>query len=319
MVMIHRHQVYPEDAQRRWGEITSALFGSFDVDLGDTSRFRGAISYARLGAVEISRVASTREFARRTKRQVAEKDREKLILVNVRRGSVSLNQGGRVCDVQANSFVLYDANRPVEWTHADHAVVRNVAIPGSLLRGRLRSVDRAMYRVYPSSTGLWRLASDFFGSVEDQLDSIPEEAAHDLAGQLIALISLALEADDAGISLDTAELRAAIHRRCAAVIRTHIADPGLTPAKIAAMAGVSVRTLHRAFQEAGESLGDHLLNARLDICRAALDDPGKTHLSIGEIAYRAGFRSQAHFANTFKRRFGCTASDWRDRALRARD
>jgi transcriptional regulator GlxA family with amidase domain len=174
-----------------------------------------------------------------------------------------------------------------------------------------------MYRVWPSSTGLWRLVSDFFGSVEAQLDSIPEQAAHDLAGQLIALVSLALEADDRETSLDPAELRAAIYRRSAAVIRTHIADPGLSPARIAAMAGVSVRTLHRAFQDAGESLGDHLLNARLEACRAALDDPGKAQLSIGEIACRAGFRSQAHFANTFKRRFGYTASDWRGRGLRA--
>jgi transcriptional regulator GlxA family with amidase domain len=138
-----------------------------------------------------------------------------------------------------------------------------------------------------------------------------------LAGQLIALVSLALEADDKERSLDTAELRPAVHRRSAAVIRTHIADPTLSPSKIAAMAGVSVRTLHRAFQDAGESLGDHLLNARLDVCRAALEDPGKAQLSIGEIACRAGFRSQAHFANAFKRRFGYTASDWRGRVLLA--
>jgi AraC-like DNA-binding protein len=316
MVALQNHDVRRDDARLRWPAITGALFGGYEIDIGDASRFRGAISHARLGSVDISRVVSAREFARRTARHIAVDGKDKLILVNVLRGNVLLRQAGRDCSISAGKYVLYDSGRPTEWLHDEETEVRNLAIPRPPLRGRLRALDRAMYSVHPCASGLWRVVDDFLASLEANIASVPNDAADEIGGQIVDLVGLALEAEDRSFPIDNADIRAAIHRRCVHMMRRHVADPGLTPATIAAAVGVSVRTLHRIFQCCDDSFGERLLNARLDATRAALEDPGKRHLSIGEVAYRAGFRSQAIFANTFKRRYGRTAGEWRDAAAR---
>ena len=69
------------------------------------------------------------------------------------------------------------------------------------------------------------------------------------------------------------------------------------------------------FREGNQTVGDSIREVRLAACHAMLADPGKAHLSIAEIAYRAGFRAQAHFANAFKKRYGMAAGEWRRQAL----
>jgi AraC-like DNA-binding protein len=70
---------------------------------------------------------------------------------------------------------------------------------------------------------------------------------------------------------------------------------------------VSLRYLHAVFRSFGTSIGETILDRRLALCHSRLvADP---HLRIGEVAYRAGFKSHAHFSTTFKARYGASPRD----------
>jgi AraC-like DNA-binding protein len=314
MVTVHQPRLASSNAGAAWPDLVKHLFGHCEVEVGDAAEFRGSITHSRLGRLELANVVSSREVSRRTARHIVHDNRDGFILVHVVRGTVRLRQGEHDIEMPEGSFTVYASGRPSLWMHNEPTEIRNVAMPATMLRARLRNIDHVLCRPSSSQTPMWRLTSDFLMSVVGQIRELPEHAAYGVAGQLFELVALALETDDRGVPLGAETVHIAVRRQCDAYIRTHIADATLDPETIAADIGISVRSLHRVFRETGETLGDCVRRERLIACHSMLADPGKARLSIAEIAYRAGFRSQAHFANAFKRHYGIPAGEWRRQA-----
>ena len=76
-----------------------------------------------------------------------------------------------------------------------------------------------------------------------------------------------------------------------------------------AAATLSVRALHAAFEDTGESVAGLVRRERLARCYEDLERPSGG--SVTEIAFRWGFRDAAHFSRAFKREFDVTPSDVR--------
>ena len=74
-----------------------------------------------------------------------------------------------------------------------------------------------------------------------------------------------------------------------AYLRTHLADPALSPQVLADRVRVSVRTVHNRFEEAGTSFGRWILEERLLACHRALADPLYDRFSVSQIAFSWGF------------------------------
>ena len=103
--------------------------------------------------------------------------------------------------------------------------------------------------------------------------------------------------------------RALQRDRALRYIDAHLADPELSPRRIAVALGMSVRYLHLLFEGAGDSVAATILARRLDRCRAALT--ASPHRSICEVAFAWGFADAGHFSRAFKTRFGKTPRDAR--------
>jgi AraC-like DNA-binding protein len=89
-------------------------------------------------------------------------------------------------------------------------------------------------------------------------------------------------------------------------VRWNLADPGLTPAVIARAHGISVRYLHRLFEQEGTTVGHWIRRLRLQECRRELSDTA----GPGEVARRWGFSGTAHFGRAFRREYGTSPTDW---------
>lgn len=310
MVAVSRQSVAGPEMGATWHMVLTKLIGASKTSIGHDGHFLGEVTRSRLGSLHLVRILSSREHSRRTAGHVRSDPQDRIILVNVISGSVHLEQGNVQQELPAGSFTLYRTDRPFVWQHRERTMVRNVVLPEALLRKRIRNLDGFLLRPYSAARGLWRVASDLMDSLGAQLESVPEEATHGCAAQIIDLVSLALESSEAEMPLGDAA-HSAIYRCCCGFIRTHLADDGLGPELIAASVGLSVRSLHRVFQETGVSVGEFVRNARLEKCRADLENPAKAELSVGEIAWQAGFRSQAHFTNAFRLRYGMSPRGWR--------
>jgi len=96
-------------------------------------------------------------------------------------------------------------------------------------------------------------------------------------------------------------------------IDSNLHDPGLTPEQIAGQLGVARSTLSRSFEPLG-GVAHYIQRRRLEAIRALLLHPGETR-SISELAQTFGFASASHFAVAFRKAYGHTARDMRERAM----
>jgi AraC-like DNA-binding protein len=93
-------------------------------------------------------------------------------------------------------------------------------------------------------------------------------------------------------------------------IRLHLACVSFGPASLADDLGVSVRTLHKAFEQEAETVATAILEARLDRAKVLLARSGYP-LSIETVAQRCGFASASAFSRAFSRTVGVAPRDWR--------
>jgi acetamidase/formamidase/AraC-like DNA-binding protein len=101
--------------------------------------------------------------------------------------------------------------------------------------------------------------------------------------------------------------------RVTQTIEVHLGDSGLTPAMIAELELISVRYLHRLFENEGETFSHYLRERRLLRARTLLCSAEDLQVSIANIAYSCGFDDPANFNRQFKKRFGQPPGGFRTR------
>jgi AraC-like DNA-binding protein len=315
MVEVNRRIVSERDQPGAWGEMIHGFFGESNLQWRDPDRFAGSILHCHFGNLDFSRITSSSEFTERTSRHVRKDGRDHFVLVNVRNGVVQLKQRGRDRQIPTGSFALFDLNSPWTWEHAGPTEIINITMPAFMLRSRLRTVDQLVCVPADPKTGLWGITSDLMRSLSEQLASVPSPAAYSYASHLVELIALAFEAGEAdALEGEHTPVRIALRRRCIGFMRANLADQTLDPEKISASMGISVRYLHRIFQDESDTVFGSLRGLRLEAACNALANPGNGRLSISEIALRSGFKSPSHFAVAFKHKYGVSATEWRRNA-----
>jgi transcriptional regulator GlxA family with amidase domain len=98
-----------------------------------------------------------------------------------------------------------------------------------------------------------------------------------------------------------------------AFIEARLGDVRLSNREIAAAHHISLRLLHRLFQEQGTSPGRWIRERRLERCRRDLLDPARSELPASTIAWSWGFASPAHFSRVFRAAYGHPPGEYRRR------
>ena len=103
-------------------------------------------------------------------------------------------------------------------------------------------------------------------------------------------------------------LRRALFAEASEIIADEYADE-LVLEDIARRVASSRRQLQRAFAEVGHtSFRTYLADYRMDRAAELLD---QTNLAIRDVAGSVGYRQPAQFAKAFRRRYGCSPSEYR--------
>ena len=93
-------------------------------------------------------------------------------------------------------------------------------------------------------------------------------------------------------------------------LETFVLTQLLTPAELARVGSMSVRTLHATFHaELGISCMAYLRRLRLDHVRAELLRAGRSGVRVTDVAMRWGFIHPSRFAQQYRERFGELPSD----------
>lgn len=101
--------------------------------------------------------------------------------------------------------------------------------------------------------------------------------------------------------------------RLTRVINDHLPDPGFTVEALAKEVGISRVQLHRRLKELfGISTSEFIRNLRLKQATILLKE-SKTNIS--QIAYAVGFSNPILFSSIFKKAYGCTPTEYRERNM----
>jgi AraC-like DNA-binding protein len=286
-----------------WRAGTAEAFFPMRIAPAPGTAFRARLVARELGPVAVGRVTAAPNACRRTRRDIARADPELLRVLVLRRGRTHVEQDGRACTVTRGDLVLYDSSRPfaVDAREACDLVV--CGVPTALLGAQADRLRTLTATRIPAASSVARLLGGYAQAVADEpADAAGDAAQLDLADALLALVR----------GLARAQAPAAPRlRRVQAWMDAHLADPDLTPARIAAAHFLSVRALHRLFEAEGVTVSAWLRARRLEGCRRDLADPALAELTVAEVALRWGFRDPSRFGRRFREAYGSAPSAFR--------
>ncbi|MEU4691584.1 helix-turn-helix domain-containing protein [Actinoplanes sp. NPDC023714] len=156
-----------------------------------------------------------------------------------------------------------------------------------------------------------------------ELSRDPDRITGDQSAAAVAAASIdlcrALLASAARTGRHTREAMAeTLLTRIRTCVRQNLADPDLSPARIAAACNVSLRHLYKICAEADLSLEQWIISERLQGARHDLMSPGSAGRPIAAVARAWGFRDPTHFTRRFRARYGMTPSQLRTSSAEAR-
>jgi len=250
---------------------------------------------------------------RRTTRHVRADAPERISLTLGVRGECETRQVGRVLR-RENQLHLLDLTAAYEsrWPGPSAAVAvladcADLGFPVDVVRRAIPAL--ATSPLY----GLTRRHLRDLPAVARQAMPGPALAALGSAGRdlIRALIASSVPGDPHSRTVRAQSLRAVLD----AAIDANLHDPGLTPARIAAEHGVSLRYLYRLFADEAESPAEAIWRRRLEGARRELADRATPHTRISVTARRWGFTDPRHFARRFRAAYGITPGEWLRRHL----
>ncbi|MFD7320146.1 helix-turn-helix domain-containing protein [Streptomyces sp. NPDC059875] len=268
-----------------------------------------------LGAVQVTAMRYPPLTTARTPRLISRADPGYYQLSLTLSGDMWISQAGRDTAVGAGDLMVYDSSLPfLGGTRSEDGRLGHIVaqFPKALLPLPSREAERLVALRMASDSGFGAMLAQFLVRLATDGASFDETDAPRLTRMLLDLL-----AGTAGRHLDAESApepesrRRALFLRIQDFVRRELADPGLSPATIAAAHHISVRYLHRLCQEHGVTVSGWIRDARLDRARHDLADPAQRTTPVHDIAARWGFRHHAAFSRAFRTAYGCTPSEYR--------
>lgn len=306
-----------------WFQMTRQSLLSSVISSDHAADFRASLRALDLGVVQVSAIAVPPMSSRRTPRLIRQSDPGLYQVGLSLRGSQHLVHGGRSTVLGHRDMVLYDSSLPFEATVTTGGGLGRLVVvqfPKSLLRIPRSSADRLLAVPLPGRDGIGELTSRFItGLLTGTAPDRPADAAR-LGNVLLDLLNALLAHHaDAEPAIPPEARRRTLTMAVRSFILRRLHDPELTVPAIAAAHHISVRYLHRLFQDQGTTVAAWVREQRLDRCRRDLADPALGAQPIHAIAARWGFTHPADFSRAFRAAHGMPPRDYRALALRTRE
>jgi AraC family transcriptional activator of tynA and feaB len=275
--------------------------------------FAGDITCSLYGDLRFASFASTPHDVVRLKSHIG-RSHEAHYLISLQRSGLSrMHQGGEVCELRPGDIGLVDGTRPfrVDFPEKVDRVV--AVIPHALLHSRAPWLDNRPLNRMDGTAPLSAALRFYLERLAGTDCESPAEASAltENICNIIALMTAVTGRERA--SVQGVAMQPGLDQIIVAM-RHHLADPGLSPKMLAERLQVSVRTIHKRFENAGTTFGQWVLENRLQACRRVLDDPRQNSFTISQIAFGWGFNDLSHFSKAFRARFGLSPAQYRRRA-----
>jgi AraC-like DNA-binding protein len=294
------------DQQEQWDQLVSLTHGDMSVRLSrpaDEHPYRGSIRRRWIGDLAlVDCVCDPCSGTRSRSRVLAGEVDHVAVLFNLG-GREMVSQAALSTEMRAGDVIVWDTRSPLRFDVRERLTKRSLVVPRAALAEVGVSGWSMSGRALDSSSAGVRLLLGYLELLSTTLPGMSAAAMTAARNATLELFVGAIRPDADGGGAAAPALRA----RMEAWINAHLAD--VSPARVAAAHGVSVRTVHRVFGADGETLGKYILSRRLARARQAL--AGRQDIPISTIARRFGFADASHFTRAFKAQYGTSPREYR--------
>lgn len=281
-----------------------------DAEVSQSTSFRGAVEACEADEVTVMRVTSVEQTVRRTSLSCRTDPADMLKILVQRSGRSGVDQQGRRSFLTPHMLTVYDTARPYSVVQAADFVADAVLVPRSRLPIGDAAVDALQRHPLSTGRGPGALFTAYLAELRQRIGECSPEGASRCMTLLLELLEAAL-AEQPPVTRSGPAARYSILRW----ITRHLGDEDLSPTTIAAANGISVRYLHRLFEDSGASVSAYIRSERLRRIRQDLTDRTYEHRTIAAIGARWGFPDPAQLSRSFRAEFGLTPTNVRGRAL----
>ncbi|MCS3904552.1 AraC-like DNA-binding protein [Methylohalomonas lacus] len=301
---------------------TYAAIANIDVSLKSDAPVHVLTDIQLLPGVSIGRINCTPLRAQRGKPQVADGNDDLVFLINAADsgvwGSGLKGHDDVFCRPGEGTFILRDYTGHIE--SADYTRnLLSIAFPRATLAPLITDLDRVAGNKVGASEAFRHLAAYAVRLVQQGVSLTPDEAMsaathlHDLA-QLALGGKPDMQALACGRGLRAARLRA-----IKADIAANAMQADLSLDQVAARHAISPSYVRALFDFAGTTFTDYVLEQRLARAHRLLSDRRYAYQTVSSIVFGCGFNNLSWFYRAFRRRYGMTPSDLRQRPCPAID
>lgn len=303
--------------QEREDTIRHALWESFSrVDIAHHSpagKIWGRMRLGTMGPVRLCSAQGPPVTFHRTERLAREDDEPAVFLGLQVTGTNLVEQYGRQSLVGPGNLVVYETTAPYTLHFSRGVGYHSFRIPREVLALPERLLRAVAATPLGPGNPTARLAFTYFSQLaasEELHDGAHAEAIMEPSVELLRAVVTSQLGGARPCRPAPAEVPLSL--RITQYVRTHLADPTLSAARIAAAHGISVRHLYTVLSRSGISLGDWIRSHRLAECRRELAEPGGRTRTIAGIGRSWGFTDATHFSKVFKQTYGISPRTWRD-------
>ncbi|MFE9927140.1 helix-turn-helix domain-containing protein [Streptomyces sp. NPDC005774] len=298
-----------------WHDMTASALIPNVIRSDHEADFRASARVLDLGAVQVSALTYPSLETRRSARLIRQSDPDSYQLMLVLRGGNRILQAGRDTTIGPGDVMLYDTSRPWHgWTAAGADTVKGVMVQFSraLLPLPANKVDRLTAVRLPGREGMGAVLSGYLTQLTAGAATYTAADGARLATCTLDLLTAFLAHHlDAAASMPPQTHHRVLLMKIHAFIQQHLGDPDLSPGAIAAAHHISLRSLHRLFQDQDTGVAGWIRARRLERCRRDLADPGLRSRPVRAIAAHWGLADPAHFSRAFRAAYGLSPQDYR--------
>jgi AraC-like DNA-binding protein len=280
----------------------------------DRSEFRAAVELKRAGAVDIGCVSVTPVDSVRSPSLVRDGD-DALLIMLIESGAAHQTQRKHDQMLDAGDAIICDCGYPGAVNIITNSKFWNLKVPRYKITKLLPGVTSFAGAKLDKDPVARRLLFGYLGVIHGVDLSGRRDAAQLCDEHIIDLIVLALGAE--GDARELVEQRSVGAMRRADIFReieARATDPRLSADAIATDLRITPRYLRMLLEETGRSFSGHVLEKRLNRAADLLRDPRREDSKVSAIAFECGFGDLSYFNRAFRRRYGETPSDARQRA-----
>ncbi|MDO9078896.1 MAG: helix-turn-helix domain-containing protein [Brevundimonas sp.] len=298
----------PRDRFDNWREAVSAVF---DLEVEDPATFDCGMTSWKLGSLLLGGFRSSGNTFVRDRAKVARGGLDHYVVQTLIQGTSVLREGAPEAEWPRGSVRILDLTRTVR-TEAQAFSNLTLIVPRAVLEPLLGAPDDLHGVTLEAETVGAQLLGGLMQDLSRRADAMTLAEAEALGPGVAAMVAACFGPSVAAAETARAARTAVSRRAIQSHVLAHLGSPDLSTDALCSRFGLSRATLYRLFEPLGGVEG-WIRGARLDEACRRLSSPATLDRRVSRVAQDLGFVNETSFSRDFRRRFGVSPSEARQR------